>query len=244
MTQPLYRRIKAAIRARVIEGDWPEGSQLPSENRLLEEFGVSRMTVHRALRKLTDEGLLARVQGVGTFVAERRPGVSVVELRSIADEITTRGNRHAARVEVLDEVTADAALARQMNLPEGARLWHSIVLHTENDVPIQHEERWVNPVLAPDYPAQDFTRITPTAYLSGLHAAPDVEHVIEATAAPKAIAARLGIARNDPCLRLTRRTWVDRGVVTLAILTHPGTRFRLGTRFRAGPGTMPLAAGF
>lgn len=244
MTQALYRRIKEAIRARILAGEWGEGFQLPSEHRLLEEFGVSRMTVHRALRELTDDGLLTRVQGVGTFVAGRRPGVSVVELRSIADDIAERGNRHAAAVHALDEVRADAMLARQMNLPEGARLWHSVVLHTENDVPIQHEERWVNPAMAPDYLQQDFTSTTPTAYLQALHAGPDVEHVIEATLSSRAVARLLGIAAGDPCLRLTRRTWVQARVVTLAVMTHPASRYRLGTRFRAGPGSMPLAAGF
>ena len=240
MTQALYRRIKDTIRSRILSGEWPEGYQVPSEHRLLEEFKVSRMTVHRALRELQDEGLLSRVQGVGTFVAERRPSVSIVELKSIAVDIAERGNRHSARVERLTAVPADAPLARQFTLPEGARLFHSVVVHCENDVPIQYEERWVNPEMAPRYLDQDFARVTTTAYLTGLYGAPDVEHVIEAALPGAGASKLLAIAPTEPCLRLTRRTWVQGKVVTLAVMVHPGTRFRLGTWFRAQPGAVPL----
>ncbi|PWC34064.1 histidine utilization repressor [Azospirillum sp. TSO35-2] len=235
VTQPRYAQIKDTIRRRIRSGDWPEGFQIPSEHKLLEEFSVSRMTVHRALRDLTDEGLLTRVQGLGTFVAERPPSADVVELRSIADEIAARGNRHACRVEQLLAVTADAGLARRFNLPVGAKLFHSIVVHSESDVPVQLEERWVNPSVAPDYLDQDFTRQTPGDYLIRLESAPQVEHVIEAVAPTAEIARLLDIPVSEPCLRVTRRTWVGGRVVTVAMLVHPGSRYRLGARFQLPP---------
>ncbi|GLR82022.1 histidine utilization repressor (plasmid) [Azospirillum oryzae] len=233
--QPRYAQIKEAIRRRISSGDWPEGFQIPSEHKLLEEFSVSRMTVHRALRDLTDEGLLTRVQGLGTFVAERPPSTDVVELRSIADEIAERGNVHACRVERLLAVAADAGLARRFNLPVGAKLFHSVVVHSESDVPVQLEERWVNPAVAPDYLDQDFTRQTPGEYLIRLEASPQVEHVIEAVSPTAEIARLLDIPVTEPCLRVTRRTWVQGRVVTVAMLVHPGSRYRLGARFQLPP---------
>ncbi|AWB08871.1 histidine utilization repressor (plasmid) [Azospirillum humicireducens] len=233
--QPRYAQIKEAIRRRISSGDWPEGFQIPSEHKLLEEFSVSRMTVHRALRDLTDEGLLTRVQGLGTFVAERPPSTDVVELRSIADEIAERGNVHSCRVEQLLAVAADAGLARRFNLPVGAKLFHSIVVHSESDVPVQLEERWVNPSVAPDYLDQDFTRQTPGEYLIRLEASPQVEHVIEAVSPTPEIARLLDIPVTEPCLRVTRRTWVQGRVVTVAMLVHPGSRYRLGARFQLPP---------
>jgi GntR family histidine utilization transcriptional repressor len=233
--QPRYAQIKEAIRRRISSGDWPEGFQIPSEHKLLEEFSVSRMTVHRALRDLTDEGLLTRVQGLGTFVAERPPSTDVVELRSIADEIAERGNVHSCRVEQLLAVTADAGLARRFNLPVGAKLFHSVVVHCESDVPVQLEERWVNPAVAPDYLHQDFTRQTPGEYLIRLESSPQVEHVIEAVSPTPEIARLLDIPVTEPCLRVTRRTWVQGRVVTVAMLVHPGSRYRLGARFQLPP---------
>lgn len=234
LSQPRYQQIKDTLRYRILAGEWSEGERLPSEHEFLAEFSVSRMTVHRALRELTDEGLLLRVQGVGTFVAERRPRMEVLELRNIADEIAIRGNIYSCQVELLEEVRADDRLARQFNLPVGARLFHSLVLHQESDVPLQLEERWVNPVIAPDYLKQDFYRITPTAYLTGIAASPEVEHIIEAVL-PDLVAARLlMIPDTEPCLQLSRQTWVQGHTVTVATLLHPGSRYRLGTRFKAG----------
>lgn len=233
--QPRYVQIKETIRHRIRSGDWVEGVQIPSEHKLLEEFSVSRMTVHRALRDLTDEGLLTRVQGLGTFVAERPPSMEVVELRNIADEIAARGNRHSCTVERLLAVVADAGLARRFNLPVGAKLFHSVVVHRESDVPVQLEERWVNPAAAPDYLEQDFTRQTPGEYLIRLKAAPQVEHVIEAVAPTDETARLLEIPVAEPCLRVTRRTWSAGQVVTVAMLVHPGSRYRLGARFQSPP---------
>ncbi|RUQ66408.1 histidine utilization repressor [Azospirillum doebereinerae] len=235
VAQPRYAQIKETIRRRIHAGDWPEGFQIPSEHKLLEEFSVSRMTVHRALRDLTDEGLLTRVQGLGTFVAERPPSMEVVELRSIADEIAARGNRHSCTVERLLAIPADTGLARRFNLPVGATLFHSVVVHRENDVAVQLEERWVNPSVAPAYLEQDFARQTPGEYLIRLEAAPQVEHVIEAVAPTDEIAALLEIPLSEPCLRVTRRTWVQKRVVTVAMLVHPGSRYRLGARFQLPP---------
>ncbi|MBP2299280.1 histidine utilization repressor [Azospirillum picis] len=233
--QPRYALIRETIRRRISSGDWPEGFRIPSEHKLLEEFQVSRMTVHRALRDLTDEGLLTRVQGLGTFVAERPPSTDVVELRSIADEIAARGNVHACRVEQLLAVAADAGLSRRFNLPVGAKLFHSVVVHSENDVPVQLEERWVNPAAVPAYLDQDFTRQTPGEYLIRVESAPQVEHVIEAVSPTPEIARLLGVPDSEPCLRVTRRTWAQGRVVTVAMLVHPGSRYRLGARFQLPP---------
>jgi GntR family histidine utilization transcriptional repressor len=239
--QPLYRRIREAVRARVLSGQWPEGFEVPSEHRLMAEFRASRMTVHRALRELSEEGLLLRVQGVGTFVAERRPGAELLELRNIADEIAARGNHHTCHVHTLRTDTADVRMSHQFNLPAGAKLFHSVLVHLENDVPIQHEERWVNPAAAPLYLDQDFTRVTPTEYLIRVEPSPDVEHLVEAALPGRAVARLLGIPETEPCLRLTRRTRARGRVVTVAVLTHPGSRYRFGTRFHAAE-ALPLTA--
>src|SRR5262249_29541543 len=63
---PLYEQVKRYVLDRVTRGEWADGTRLPSEQELVESLGVSRMTVHRALRELSAEGLVSRIQGVGT----------------------------------------------------------------------------------------------------------------------------------------------------------------------------------
>ena len=96
MSTPAYQEIKDHILTRIHSGEWKEGDQVPSENELAREFKVARMTVNRALRELTAEQILTRVQGAGTFVAQPRYESTLVEIRSISDEITARGHRHRA----------------------------------------------------------------------------------------------------------------------------------------------------
>ena len=98
MNAPAYQGIKDFILARIHAGEWSEGDQVPSENELAREFNVARMTVNRALRELTSEQVLTRVQGSGTFVARPKYESTLVAIRSISDEIVARGHRYQAKV--------------------------------------------------------------------------------------------------------------------------------------------------
>ncbi len=231
-TAPRYQQIKNFILDRVRSGAWSPEERVPSENELVKMTGHSRVTVGRALRELADAGLLKRVQGVGTFVAGGPPQSALLELRDIAEEIAERGHSHAARVEVLEQCRANATLALAFGLPEGAPLFHSRIVHLENGIPVQLEDRFVNPLIAPDYLAQDFTRTTPYAHLMACAPAERVEHVVEAIRPDTDAIAALGITPDEPCLLIHRRTWSRRLVATRAWLTHPGSRYRLGGALR------------
>ena len=110
-------------------------------------------------------------------------------------------------------------------------LFHTLIVHLENGVPLQCEDRWVNPAAAPDYLAVDFSRTTPTRYL--LQVAPlwQAQYTIEA-AAPTAQEARLlDIAITAPCLVVQRRTVSQTLPITVARLVHPGSLYQLQGAF-------------
>ena len=88
--QPRYRVIKTAILDAIESGEMKPGSQVPSENQLAQQHRVSRMTARRALSEMVDEGILMRSQGIGTFVSDSRPMSSMLEIKSIRDEIEQR----------------------------------------------------------------------------------------------------------------------------------------------------------
>lgn len=236
---PRYQQVKNFILERIDSGEWDIDQRVPSENELVQELGISRMTVNRALRELTEEGRLRRVQGLGTFVADPRPLVELVELRNIADEIRDRGNEHTARVVTLEQLKADADAARALRLAEGATVYRSVIVHHENGLPIQLENRLVNPAAAPDYLTIDFTRTTPNEYLTEVAPATDVEHLVEAIIPNAHACELLKMPTNEPGLLLNRRTWSGERVVSRAWLTHPASRFRLGARFTMQPPVKP-----
>lgn len=229
---PLYLRIKRLIAGRVLSGAWPREQRIPSENELVRDLGVSRMTVHRALRELTEEGLLVRLQGVGTFVAPAKPQSALLELRNIADEIRGRGHEYACDLHALRAEPADPDVAAALDLGDGEPVFRSLCVHRENGVPVQVEDRFVSPAAAPHYLEQDFTRGTPNEYLSATIPATDVEHVIEAIAPDADTIRLLELDGPEPCLQVLRTTWAGTLPVTRARLIHPGTRYRLAGRFQ------------
>ncbi len=88
------------------------------------------------------------------------------EVNNIADEIAARGHQHSCQVITLTEEAAGSERAVALDMREGQRVFHSLIVHFENGVPVQIEDRYVNAAIAPDYLKQDFTRQTPYAYLS------------------------------------------------------------------------------
>lgn len=239
--QPLYRQVKDYIVERLLTGDWPAGSRVPSENALTAQFGVSRMTVHRALRDLTAEGWLSRIQGAGTFVAEQKPQSALLEVRNIRAEIMERGHRHSVDLLELGTVAADPEVARALEIRRGRKVFHSLLVHRENGVPVQLEERQINPAFAPRYLEQDFTRLTPYEYLTAIGPIARAEHVIEAVQPTLEVCRHLALRQPEPCLLLTRRTWSNDLVATRARLTHPGSRYRFVGRQDYAPEIARLA---
>ena len=233
MSIPQYARIKTALRERIEHGELSPGDRVPSENQLLAEFAVSRMTARRALLELADEGLLQRIQGLGSFVADLRPLSSVTQIRDIAEEIRQRDRRHSCRVVSLSELTASPALAARMGIASGDKLFRSVLVHFENGLPLQWERRHVAAQLAPTYLQQDFTGITPSAYLSEVAPLTEADQTVEAVLPEAEVARALEMAPGEPCLKVIRRTFSHRGVVSLAELMHPGDRYRLGSHISA-----------
>ncbi len=234
MPLPLYERVKRHILDGVKRGDWTDGSRLPSEHQLRTTLGVSRMTVHRALRELSSDGLVTRVQGVGTFVSTPQPQSPLLEIVDIGDDITSRGHRHSLRLVRLEALRASPELAAIFEEKPGARLFHSVVVHMQDEVPVQLEERFVSPFFAPRYLEQDFTTQTTMHYLRGIAPATEVEHSVSAIRPDSKTCRLLSIDRNEACLRLTRRTWVGAALATKNYFTYPGSRYSLASRYKVG----------
>jgi GntR family histidine utilization transcriptional repressor len=197
----------------------------------MQRFSVSRMTVNRALRELQAEGLIDRVQGVGTFAAALHKVSSTLSIHDLQEDIESRGHRHTARVQLHRAETASLALGEQLGLPAGAKVFHTLIVHLDNELPIQCEDRYVNPQAAAGYIDQDFSRITPTRYLFGHTALRRAQYSVHADCATAEEAALLQIEPDAACLIMVRRTMSHSQVITLARLVHPGHRYQLSGEF-------------
>lgn len=228
---PSFQKIKNHILRRIHAGEWKEGDQTPTEAALGRQFGVARMTVNRALRELAAERIVSRIQGLGTFVAQQKYQSTLVAIRSIADEVRARGDSHACKVKLLESVKAPAAFARQFDARRGIRLFHSVLVHYENKIQIQVEDRWVNAALAPDYLRQDFARSTPNEYLMRVAPLQGVSYRIEAKLPPADIRKLLAMPAGEPCLVLYRTTRSMGTVASVVTMWHPASRYQLTGAF-------------
>ncbi|SBS33665.1 HTH-type transcriptional repressor YvoA [Marinomonas aquimarina] len=228
---PIYARLKQAIAHKVASGQWQANQRVPSEAEWVKALNVSRMTVNRALRELTAEGVLTRQQGLGTFVAQKKAHSALFEVHNIAEEVASRGAVYRAEQLQLSRGKATVEEAVTLGVRTNHEIFRSVILHFENDLPIQLEERSVNAELAPAYAEQDFTRQTPYVYL--MQAAPmtEGEHLVEAVLPNARECELLQVTANEPCLQIKRRTWSGAKIVTAARLLHPGSRFQLFGHF-------------
>jgi len=186
------------------------------------------------LRDLAEDGYLVRIVGVGSFVAASKIRVHPLRIRNIADEIRERGHAHGALVLTQKAERATPRLAEVVEMRRNARVFHTVIVHEENGEPLQWEDRYVRPASAPRYLEQDFTRITPSEYLTEVAPLQEVEHTVEAEMAPSRIAAALNLQPGEPCLVITRRTWAKGRIASFAKLYHPGSTYQLHGRFQPG----------
>jgi GntR family histidine utilization transcriptional repressor len=235
-SKPRYQQLKESIIARISNGELQPSDRVPSENELVGATGVSRMTANRALRELNHEGYVERIAGVGTFVADLKATSHALEVRNIADEIHLRGHEHSSVVLKCETRLASQDVSELLHIKLNSAINHVLIVHRENEMPIQIEDRFVNKDFAPEFLGQDFSLVTPSAYLSSIAPLQEAEHVVRAALPGDDIRGQLQMANNEACLVVTRRTWAHGQPVSFARLHHPGSRFEL-TGHYVPPGT-------
>ncbi|WP_201511127.1 UTRA domain-containing protein [Psychrobacter alimentarius] len=239
-TIPAYQRIKNAILDNIHSGKWQAGNAISTEMALAEKFGVSRMTVNRALKELSEERVLERRQGSGTFVAQQQFNHTFVEVRNIAEDLKSANRDYEAKVVSKRAVTAsmlDDELRRKFGIDEMATVTHTDasdapilyevkIIHVADGQPIQFEERWVDAKKVPEFIEQNFTVVNTSDYLVAKIPLESGSYTIRALAAPNEVADALQIAAQSPTLVLRRQTYSAGQVVTFVKMWHAGDRYQ------------------
>jgi GntR family histidine utilization transcriptional repressor len=228
--QPRYQSIKDFIYRGIKDHTYQPNGQVPAELELAKMFQVSRMTANRAIKELVTEGILVRHQGLGTFVTEIQAESPLLEIRNIAEEVRGRHHIYSNELCLLQMEQATAKVAARLGVTIGSRVFHSQILHMENGISIQVEDRYVDATIVPGYLEQDYSRITPNQYLSETFPLSDIEHIVEAVLPDQQTQELLNIEHDEPCLQVNRRTWSEGRLISYARLIHPGSRFRLSSR--------------
>ncbi len=113
-----------------------------------------------------------------------------------------------------------------MQTREGQNIISLVIVHYENDVPVQVEDRLVDAAPIPDYLEQDFKTITPNAYLMAKAPVTEGEHIVEAVLASPQECKWLKITKLNRVF-IRRRTWSNKQLISSARLIYPGSRYYL-----------------
>lgn len=120
MAQPAYVRILLDLRSRLSQGEWRVGDQLPTDEDLMQLFGVSRFTVRAALDGLVADGLIKRYRRRGTFVAARPDGAATWMLTSL-DDLVSSSFPTAPILLKVGKARCEAEAAGALRLEDNAR---------------------------------------------------------------------------------------------------------------------------
>ena len=140
------------------------GDALDSERTLVERFGVSRVTVRRALGQLDAEGLIVRVHGSGTYVSDAQLIGKTLRLTSFTDDMRERGLDAAAVVLASEVVRAGPGVATQLRIDPGADVLRLRRLRLASKTPMALEEAFVPLGLFPGIEERDLTTSLYTSF--------------------------------------------------------------------------------
>lgn len=233
------------LRARIIEhvingiagGEWLPAEMIPAERELMATFGASRMTVHNALRELVNRGFLVRRRGAGTFVAPPRPYASHYAHQDIVSEIEAQGGRHSAAI--LHQIIRTPEPHEAEAFGSDDPIFHAIVLHSMNGVPVELEDRLLDPVAVPASAALNLEHKSLFSALMLARPYREGDETIRPVIPVAKERKLLSIGKDDAALEITRRTYVQSKVVTVVRLLRVGAFATL----RGHIASMPISAG-
>lgn len=222
---PVWRAIRGDLLRNIQTGAWKPGDQIPNEAELAEFYRCTRSTVSRAMRDLAEAGFLVRRRKGGTRVAANPTRKAPLEVPIIGDAIERAG--HAYTFGLLSTVmeAAPGPVTDALGMAAGSRLLHLRVQHRGGGVPMQYEERWVNPVAAPGILEADLATMPVDRWLLQFAPLGSATVAIAAEPADEAIAVALDIRPADAILVVERVSFrLSKPLSFLRLFHRPGYR--------------------
>ena len=209
----LYSRVETVLASEIAAGDLRVGDQLPTEDRLIARFGVSRITVRRAVRNLVERGLVEIRRGKGTFVTAPRIMQDLTELSGFVEDMHALGRKPTARVLRKEIVNADATVASQLALTRGERVVRIRRVRMADGIPLSYDETYL-PLEIGKNIMTDNLKVEPIfSLLERKYDVPliEAEYKLDAVAAETEVAAALKVKQRSPIFRIERTSYSTGG---------------------------------
>ena len=225
-----YQEIHQIIRRRIFDGEYPLGSNLPSEAAFCTEFGSSRFTVREALRRLQADGMVERKQGACAKVIETAPNMAFIQSVETTSELLQFARDTGYQLLSTQEMTPDKDTLAKID-PQSSTIsnetWFllsGLRLSGANNAPLALIETFVSPLFRPYW--QDLSQRNPPFYsfleeVSGM-AITTIEQDIQALSMPPRVRQTLAYPSTDLSLRILRRYKASGRTVLASFNWHLG----------------------
>jgi len=224
----LYHQLREVVLSKIESNEWPVNSQIPTERELCEAFGVSRITVRKALSELEREGYLYRKQGRGTFVTSPKIEQRLSRFYSFSEEIRKMGYTPSSKILDLTTMKADKKIAAHLQIEIGAEVYNLERIRLANEEPFAMENSFIPYAVCPGLSAEEIASngLYGTMKLNyGLTANQAVE-TFEAVSIRADEAVHLTVAENAPGLLLERVTYSNLIIVEYCRSIIRGDRYK------------------
>ncbi|MEP7348633.1 MAG: GntR family transcriptional regulator [Sphingorhabdus sp.] len=236
---PLYHQMEQHLLTRLREGEFPPGALLPTEEQFCQEYGVSRITVRKALDSLTRQGGIVRRRGVGSFAAELHDGVHSIRLTGSLDEFLHSAVKLRSRVISNVTIMADYEVAKSLNLTEGDPVTRLELVSANGEGPLAHLVIYFPLAVGGMLTDEDVTGDVPVIRMVERKLSTAVvraEQIILPDVAGEDTAQHFGVEPGTPILRVQRTYFTAPGhAVEAAFIYYHPERYRYAIELRARP---------
>jgi GntR family transcriptional regulator len=235
---PLYGKVEEALALEIAQGELRPGDRLPSEDQLLDRFGVSRITVRRAIQNLIQRRMVEIRRGHGTYVLAPKISQDLTRLTGFVEDMAAHGRKSTSRVLSQGIVAADASVARQLRLSKGTKVMRIERVRLADSVPMSFDETYLPLDIGKQIVRNDLRANPIFSLLEEKYGIPlaEAEYVLEAAAASAHVAEALGVAEGSPIFRIERTSSTGEGQpIDYEILSYRGDLIRFVTRLARKP---------
>jgi GntR family transcriptional regulator len=205
---PLYHQVETLLREKLGAGHYRSGELLPTDDDLCRQYGVSKITVRKAMQKLGADGLVVRARGRGTSVTERAVPSADLKMTCFLEDLIALGLPAEVRVLKSGPLAVRGAVAKALDVPAGTEVFSFQKLLAVSGRPFALSTEFVLRHLG--------ARLTPRDLRAGHLLRKleercgvrlrDAEQIIESSMANPDVAAHLGTSVGAPILVVTRTT--------------------------------------
>lgn len=149
-----YHFIREEIQRKILSKEWPDGARIPAEAEFCEIYGVSRITVRRALEDLQNAGYLEKIQGKGTFVRCKPMEQRLSKFYSFSEELRKRGLMEEATVLEMTRIPANQELADHLHIVTGKPVFRIVRIRKSEVGPYALEKSYIPAERVPDLTAE------------------------------------------------------------------------------------------